>query len=67
MKELSFYLPRDAQPRDLRTVLDLMARGDLSLGGIISDLRTPAAAPETYATLAESLSPLLTVAFEWNR
>lgn len=67
MKELSFYLPRDTQPRDIRTALDLMARGDLSLEGIISDIRKPDAAPETYAALAEPESDLLTVAFQWHQ
>ena len=65
-KELSFYMPRDTQPRDLRTVLELMRRGKLSLDGIISDVRAPEAAPETYAELAEPNASLITVGFKWS-
>jgi 2-desacetyl-2-hydroxyethyl bacteriochlorophyllide A dehydrogenase len=64
-RELSLYAPRDAQPRDLRAVLDFMARGTLRLDGFISDVRSPEAAAETYAALAEPGAELITVAFHW--
>jgi len=66
MKEVSFYVPRDTQPRDIRTALDLMARGKLDLAGVISDIRSPEAAPESYAALAEPNAELITVAFKWK-
>jgi 2-desacetyl-2-hydroxyethyl bacteriochlorophyllide A dehydrogenase len=65
-KELSFYVPRDAQPRDARAVLGLMQRGELKLDGIISDVRSPESAPETYAELAQHNTELMTVAFKWR-
>ena len=61
----AFRLP-SAEPRDLRAVLDLMRRGKLSLDGIISDVRAPEAAPETYAELAEPNAGLITVGFKWS-
>jgi len=65
-RELSFHVPRDAQPRDVRAVLDFMARGALDVSDVISDVRPPSAAAETYAALAEPNAGLLTVAFQWH-
>jgi 2-desacetyl-2-hydroxyethyl bacteriochlorophyllide A dehydrogenase len=65
-KELSFYVPRDVQPCDVRAVLELMASGALNLDGIISAIRSPETAPETYAELAQSETKLMTVAFKWH-
>ena len=65
-RELSFHVPRDAQPRDFRTVLDFMQRGVLDVSGIISDVRPPESAAETYAALAEPSAELITVAFQWR-
>lgn len=67
MKELSLWVPRDVQPADIRTVLGLMARGRLSLQGLVSEVRAPEAAAQTYAELADPSSPLMTVAFQWSR
>jgi 2-desacetyl-2-hydroxyethyl bacteriochlorophyllide A dehydrogenase len=66
MKELSFQIPRDVQPRDLHTVFDLLARGKLNLEGIISAVYPPEAAPQTYAALAEKDPALVTAAFKWR-
>lgn len=66
-RELTFFVPRDAQPRDLRAVLDFMARGALNVSGVISDVRPPEAAAETYAELAEPNAALITAAFQWAR
>ncbi len=65
MKELSFYAPRDVQPRDIRAMLDVMARGKLHLDSLVSEVRAPESAPEIYATLAEPNAELITVAFKW--
>lgn len=65
-REMSFHVPRDAQPRDFRAVLDFMLRGVLDVGGIISDVRPPEAAAETYAALAEPDTALITVGFRWR-
>ena len=65
MKELSFYVPRDVQPRDIRAMLEVMTRGKLHLDSLISEVRAPEAAPQTYAALAEPGAELITVAFKW--
>jgi len=66
MKELSFYVPRDVQPRDIRAMLEVIARGKLNLDALIIDVRAPSSAPETYVDLAEPDTELITVAFEWR-
>lgn len=65
-RELNFLLPRDQLPRDLRAVLDLFARGKLHVRDLISDIRTPARAAETYAELRDSQAALTTVVFDWQ-
>ena len=66
MKEMSVHLPRDMQPRDLRAVLDLTARGLLSARDVVSDVRPPEDAGKTYAELREAAGRLMSVAFEWT-
>ncbi|MCS6827475.1 MAG: zinc-binding alcohol dehydrogenase [Caldilinea sp.] len=66
-RELTFFVPRDAQPRDLRAVLDFMARSALDVSGVIGDVRPPEAAAKTYAELAEPDAALITAAFQWAR
>jgi bacteriochlorophyllide a dehydrogenase len=65
-RELTLYVPRDTQPRDIRAVLDLMVRGKLDLDGIITEVRTPESASETYAALRDPAAPLVTAAFRWK-
>lgn len=65
MKELSFYLPRDSQPRDLVAVIDLMATGKLAVSDLLSQTAPPEDAPRVYAALTERNTPLLTVTFSW--
>ena len=66
-REFTIHIPRDQQPRDLRAVLDLMAGGRVDVRGVISDVRPPAAAPETYAALEANKGELLTVAYAWQQ
>jgi 2-desacetyl-2-hydroxyethyl bacteriochlorophyllide A dehydrogenase len=66
MAEVSFLLPRDQQPRDLRSVLDLMRRGKLHVRDLVSDIRKPEQAAETYAELRDPAGRLLTVVFDWR-
>lgn len=66
LKELTFFLPRDAQPRDIRAVLDLMGRGKLRLDGIISTVHGPETAAEVYTALRDPQAGLITAAFGWS-
>jgi 2-desacetyl-2-hydroxyethyl bacteriochlorophyllide A dehydrogenase len=65
-RELQVLVPRDHLLADLNTVLDLMARGRLSLRELISDIREPVEAQETYDTLRTSKGGFLTAAFRWS-
>lgn len=64
-KELTFLTPRNYQPRDLRAVLDMLGRGKLDLRDLVSVVRTPAEAPQTYAQLQTRDPALMTAAFQW--
>ncbi len=66
MKELSLWVPHDSQPRDIRAMPDLLMRRRPSLAGIISAVRAPETAAETYVELITPSSQLMTVAFKWS-
>lgn len=66
LKELTFLMPRDCQPRDFRAVLDLLGRGKLILRDLISDVRRPDEAPQAYQQLQSKDPSLMTVAFQWD-
>jgi len=66
-KELQLLIPRDVQPRDIRAVLDLMARGRLAVRDLITAVRPPAEAAAAYADLRERPGDLLTIAFDWRQ
>lgn len=64
VKQLSFWLPRDCQPQDFRTVLDLVARQKLSVRDLISEVAAPVDAPRIYRALQNR--EISTAAFEWQ-
>jgi 2-desacetyl-2-hydroxyethyl bacteriochlorophyllide A dehydrogenase len=64
-KELTFALPRDTRPRDIRVALDFMAHGKLRVPDLIEP-RPPEEAPDAYAALREAGDGPLTVAFGWR-
>ncbi len=64
--ETTLLFPRSLQPRDMRACMELLSQGKLKLRDLISDVRTPDAAPRTYKELAENKTRLLTVAFKWK-
>jgi 2-desacetyl-2-hydroxyethyl bacteriochlorophyllide A dehydrogenase len=66
-KEMQFLIPRDTQPRDIRAVLDFMARGTLAVRDLISAVLPPAEAPTAYAELREQPARHVTIAFDWSR
>ncbi|GCE11301.1 zinc-dependent alcohol dehydrogenase [Tengunoibacter tsumagoiensis] len=65
-KELSFLLPRDQQPRDIRIIIELLAREKLHVRDLISAVRDPEQAATTYSELKTPDSSLLTAAFHWS-
>jgi 2-desacetyl-2-hydroxyethyl bacteriochlorophyllide A dehydrogenase len=66
LKEVSFWLPRDVLPEDLRAVLDLMQGGRLNTDGIVSDVRDPQHALRAYDDLSDPQSGCITLAFGWS-
>jgi 2-desacetyl-2-hydroxyethyl bacteriochlorophyllide A dehydrogenase len=66
IKELTIMLPRDQQPRDQRTVLNLIAAGKLHVGDLITEVRRPDDAPQIYAALRAAQPGLMTAAFDWT-
>lgn len=63
-KQLSFWLPRDAQPRDFRAVLNFMQRGKLPVRDLISEVAAPADAQRIYTALQNR--EILTAVFDWR-
>ncbi len=65
-REPTLLVPRSDQPGDSRAVLDLLARGALSLAGVVGEVAAPADAAGVYARLRSRTSPLVTAAFRWR-
>lgn len=65
-REMTFYVPRDSQPRDIHAVLDLMGRGKLSVDGIISETLRPNQANDGYTKLTDPQAEWITFAFDWS-
>ncbi len=65
-KEAVFLVPRDAQPRDFRTVIDLMQRGLLDVRNLIGAVVDPADAQRIYDTLQTRTGDIITAAFKWG-
>jgi len=66
MKEAHILVPRDMQPRDVRAVLDLMARGALRIDDLLAEVVPLDRAPDTYALLREAPDKLVTAVFAWE-
>ena len=64
-KELTFLLPRDMQPRDVRAVFDLIVRGRLVVDDLIETAR-PSDAQDVYSALQGARPELITAAFDWT-
>ncbi len=52
---------------DFRTLLAFLSAGKLKARPIISEILSPAQAPETYRRLVEMKNPPLGVVFDWNQ
>lgn len=66
LKQLSFLIPRDCQPRDMRTILDLLGRRLLKVDGLVGEVVPAEDAPLIYEKLRHPQSGLLTAAFSWS-
>ncbi len=67
MNELEIRLPRDSTPGDMRDVLDFIARKQLQVRDLISEVGAPQQASDFYARLGEKGTALNTVAFDWSQ
>lgn len=65
-RELQLLVPRACTPRDLRAVLDLVARCSLPLRDLISKVAAPTTASEVYAELRQADTTWVTAAFRWR-
>jgi 3-hydroxyethyl bacteriochlorophyllide a dehydrogenase len=65
-RELQILIPRDRQPRDMRTALDLIRTGRLQVRDLVTEVRPPEDAPEIYQALREARPGLITAAFRWS-
>jgi len=65
-KELAIYIPRNAPAADIQAVLDLMARGRLSVDGVVTEVSPPEDAPSIYAELRGGKGQIITAAFRWQ-
>ena len=66
LRELTFFLPRDCQPLDIRAALDLLHRGHLHVADLIGAAPPPEEAAATYAELKAAKAGMLTAAFAWK-
>ncbi|HAJ36450.1 MAG TPA: hypothetical protein DCL15_12235 [Chloroflexi bacterium] len=65
LKEANILVPRDMQPRDVRAILDLMARANFRIDDLLTTVVTPVRAPEMYARLRHTASEMVTAVFAW--
>ena len=66
MKEISFWLPRAAQPTDIRAVIDLLTRKKVQVRDLIGDVINPADAQSAYNDLKQQKNNWITIAFDWK-
>ena len=64
--QYTFMVSSGSQVSDCRVALDMMARREIAVRDLISDVRRPEAAPATYADVPDPQKGLITVAFEWR-
>lgn len=66
VKEVSFILTRDNQPRDIRAVLSLMANGRLKAGDLVSEIAPATDCQRIYEALRDRQPGLVAAAFQWK-
>lgn len=65
-KEMTLLFPRDAEPGDMRRVLELMAAGSLQVADLATEVVSPEDAPRIYKEFVQVRTDLLTAAFRWK-
>jgi 2-desacetyl-2-hydroxyethyl bacteriochlorophyllide A dehydrogenase len=64
--ETTIVIPRDSRPSDLRTILNMMASGDLSVDNLVAE-RLPADQAQTaYDQLIAKADGYVTAALDWH-
>jgi 2-desacetyl-2-hydroxyethyl bacteriochlorophyllide A dehydrogenase len=64
--QVTILVPRGSQLADWRQALELLSQKRIRLRDLITEVRDPEAAQQTYAELQEPGTDLLTVAFRWD-
>lgn len=67
MKGAILHLPRDCQPNDIQSCLNLMERGVLRVEDLISRIDSPQNAPEVFAMLSAPAGDYMTSIFDWRK
>jgi 2-desacetyl-2-hydroxyethyl bacteriochlorophyllide A dehydrogenase len=66
VRELSMVFPRSDQDRDKVILFDMIRRGAISMDSVITAVREPEQAQETYSQLKDPDSGVMTVVFSWK-
>lgn len=66
VKEITFLVPRDCQPSDIRTVLAMMAAGSLKTADLASVVAAPHEAAATYERLRMAEPGIISAAIYWG-
>jgi threonine dehydrogenase-like Zn-dependent dehydrogenase len=64
--QLRILIPKGSQTNDWKAALELLSRKRLRIRDLISDVREPESASETYAELSDPQTKLITAAFKWK-
>lgn len=65
-REMTMLWPRDSQRRDMESILDFLARGQLRFDGILGGVHAPAEAQKVYDALRSREGSVITAAFRWR-
>ncbi|MDX2110767.1 MAG: zinc-binding alcohol dehydrogenase [Verrucomicrobiota bacterium] len=66
MREMEVHFPRDSQPRDVETIISLLARNKLNFAPIIGGHFAPAECATVYERLRTSKGAFMTAVFKWR-
>jgi 2-desacetyl-2-hydroxyethyl bacteriochlorophyllide A dehydrogenase len=66
LRQLTILFPRDRQNRDVKDVLNLLAKGKVSFEGILTGIANPDDCQTIYHNLLDDKENSLTYAFRWS-